>query len=160
VLNSEIVVNGMFSDAERKAQLDWLAADLKGTQRKCTLAYWHNPRFSSGMHGSDPSFGAFWQLLFDGGADLILNGHDHDYERFRPMSPDGVVDSTRGMVEIVTGTGGAELRGMADVIVANSAYRVQGRFGVLKLTLGAQEWRSAFLATNGLVYDASGGSCH
>ena len=102
----------------------------------------------------------FWALLYDGGADLILNGHDHDYERFRPMSPTGLEDSTRGMVEIVAGTGGGELRGLGNPVLASSAFQVQGHFGVLKLTLGAEEWRSAFLATNGVVYDASGGRCH
>jgi len=160
VLNSEIMVNSAFADQDRKAQLDWLTADLKATQRKCTVAYWHHPRFSSGWHGSDRRLAMFWETLYSGGADLVLNGHDHDYERFRPMNPAGVEDSARGIVEIVAGTGGGELRGLRDPFVANSASRVQGRFGVLKLTLGAEEWRSAFLATNGLVYDPSGGKCH
>jgi hypothetical protein len=159
VLNSEVVVNSVFTDAERRAQVDWLAADLKANQQKCTVAYWHHPRFSSGWHGSDPRLAAFWGLLYDGGVDLILNGHDHNYERFRPLNPAGLVDSTRGVVEIIAGTGGGELRGLGR-IAANSAARVEGRFGVLKLTLGAEEWRSAFLATNGGVYDASGGKCH
>ena len=159
-LNSEIVVNGVFTAAERKAQLDWLAADLKANPKKCTVAYWHHPRFSSGMHGSDRRIAVFWELLYNGGADLILNGHDHSYERFLPMSPAGLVDSTRGMVQIVVGTGGAELRGFGDPARPNSAARVQGRFGVLILTLGAEEWRSAFLATSGIVYDANRGRCH
>lgn len=160
VLNSEIVVNGVFTAAERKAQLDWLSDDLKANQKKCTVAYWHHPRFSSGWHGSDRRLAVFWELLYEGGADLILNGHDHNYERFLPMTPAGLVDSTAGMVEIVVGTGGAELRGFGAPILPTSAARVQGRFGVLILTLGAEEWRSAFLATGGLVYDASGGRCH
>jgi hypothetical protein len=159
VLNSEIVVSQVFSDAERKGQLEWLAADLKANQKKCTVAYWHHPRFSSGVHGSDYLIGVFWDLLYEGGADLILNGHDHHYERFRPMNPAGVLDSTRGIVELVVGTGGGELRGLRTPL-ANSAAQVQGRFGVLKLTLGGEEWRSAFLATNGGVFDGSGGKCH
>jgi hypothetical protein len=158
-LNSEIVVNSFFTEAERKGQLDWLDADLKANQKKCTVAYWHHPRFSSGVHGSDYRLGVFWDLLYEGGADLILNGHDHHYERFRPMTPAGQLDSTRGVVEMVVGTGGAELRGLRTPI-ENSAAQVQGRFGVLKLTLGAEEWRSAFLATNGAAYDGSGGKCH
>ena len=160
VLNSEIVVNSVFSDEERTAQLDWLAEDLKANQKTCTVAYWHHPRFSSGWHGSDSRIAVFWGLLYEGGADLILNGHDHHYERFHPMSPAGLVDSTRGMVEIVAGTGGGELRGLRNPIIPNSAAQVQGQFGVLKLTLGAEEWRSAYLATNGGVYDPSGGRCH
>lgn len=160
VLNSEIVVNGSFTGEERKAQLDWLAQDLQANKKKCTMAYWHHPRFSSGWHGPDQRIAVFWGPLYDGGADLILNGHDHHYERFHPMSPTGVEDSTRGIVEMVAGTGGGELRGLASPLAANSAAQVQGQFGVLKLTLGSEEWRSAFLATNGGVYDANNGKCH
>ena len=160
VLNSEIVVNPVFTPEERKAQEDWLNDDLKFNPKKCTIAYWHNPRFSSGWHGSDRLLTPFWQLLYDNNVDLVLNGHDHDYERFKPMTPAGLVDSTRGIVEIVVGTGGGELRGIRSTVVPNSVARVQGHFGVVKLTLGKEEWRSAFLATNGQVYDPSGGRCH
>lgn len=161
VLNSEIVVNSVFSEEDRKAQLDWLVEDLKSNAtKKCTVAYWHHPRFSSGWHGGDRRIAVFWGPLYDGGVDLVLNGHDHHYERFLPMSPAGLADSVRGMVEIVIGTGGGELRGLRTPIVPNSAARVQGNFGVLKVTLGAEEWRSAFLATSGRIYDASGGRCH
>lgn len=159
-LNSEIVVNGLFSDAERAAQLEWLAEDLKANTRKCTVAYWHHPLYSSGWHGSDRRLGSFWALLYDAGVDLILNGHDHHYERFHPQTPAGVVDTARGIVQIVAGTGGDELRGLRDPLVPHSAVQVQGHYGVVKLTLGAEEWRSAFLATNGGVYDANGGKCH
>lgn len=160
VLNSEIVVNPVFTAEERKAQENWLNDDLKFNTRKCTVAYWHHPRFSSGWHGSDRLLAGFWQLLYDNNVDLILNGHDHDYERFKPMTPAGLADSTRGIVELVVGTGGGELRGMRSTIVPNSAARVQGHFGVVKLTLGKEEWRSAFLSANGQVYDPSGGRCH
>ena len=159
VLNSEIVVNGVFTADDQKAQLDWLADDVKSHKQKCSLAYWHHPRFSSGWHGSDPRIGAFWAILYEGGVDLILNGHDHEYERFLPQTPNAVVDSAHGMPEFVVGTGGGELRGF-EKTVPNSAMRIQGHFGVLKLTLGATEWRSAFLDVNGKVWDPSGGSCH
>jgi 3',5'-cyclic AMP phosphodiesterase CpdA len=159
-LNSEIVVNGLFSDAERAAQLEWLADDLKANPKKCTVAYWHHPRFSSGWHGSDRRLASFWGLLYDADVDLILSGHDHHYERFHPQTPAGVADSARGIVQILAGTGGGEVRGLREPLVPHSAARVQGHFGVIKLTLGAEEWRSAFLATNGGVYDASGGKCH
>jgi acid phosphatase type 7 len=160
VLNSEIVVNSVFSDDDRKAQIDWLVADLKDNAKKCTVAYWHHPRFSSGWHGSDRKIDVFWGPLYEAGVDLVLNGHDHHYERFRPMSPAGLADSARGIVEIVAGTGGGELRGLRSTIVPNSAFRVQGNFGVVKLSLGAEEWRSAFLAVNGRIFDSSGGRCH
>jgi len=161
VLNSELVVNsGAFTDAERAAQEDWLRQDLSAHHQLCTVAYWHNPRFSSGWHGSDSRLGPFWRILYDGGADVILNGHDHDYERFLPQTPEQTVDTTRGIVEIVVGTGGGELRGFEPTLAPHSAFRVQGHYGVVKLTLGGAEWRSAFLDTNGRIYDQVTGRCH
>lgn len=159
-LNSEIVVNPRFTDADRSAQIDWLVADLKGSNKKCTVAYWHHPRFSSGWHGSDRQIEPLWVALYEGGVDLVLNGHDHHYERFHPMAPGGVADSAKGIVQIVAGTGGGELRGLRGSFELNSAAQVQGQFGVVKLTLGAEGWRSAFLATNGAVYDSNTGACH
>jgi hypothetical protein len=100
-----------------------------------------------------------WRVLYDNGVDLVLGAHDHDYERFRPMNPMGVVDTTLGITEIVAGTGGEELRGFG-TIVANSAARIDGRAGVLLLTLGAAEYRTAFLEVGGRVWDQSGGKCH
>lgn len=161
VLNSEIVVNpGAFTAAQRTAQEDWLRQDLGSHTQRCTLAYWHHPRFSSGWHGTDARLGPFWRILYEGGADVVLNGHDHDYERFYPQSPEGILDTTRGITELIVGTGGGDLRGFRRTYAANSAFRIQGHFGVLKLTLGGAEWRSAFLDTNGQVYDQRGGSCH
>lgn len=160
VLNSEIVVNGSFTSAERQAQEDWLAQDLKSNTQKCTLAYWHHPRFSSGWHGSDPRIGGFWQILHAGGVDLVLNGHDHDYERFLSQTPSGVADSVTGMTQIIAGTGGGDLRGYRNTIEPNSTTRIQGHYGVLMLTLGAGEWGSAFLDVNGMVWDQTSGVCH
>jgi hypothetical protein len=158
VVNSEIVVAG-FTLAEQKAQEDWLRTDLKGTQKPCTMAYWHHPRFSSGWHGSDVSLRSIWQILFDGGASLVMNGHDHEYERFLPQTPAGVLDTINGIAEYVVGTGGGDLRGFAAKRVANSASQIQGYYGVLKLTLGKGEYRSAFVDVGGRMWDPSGGKC-
>ena len=160
VLNSEIVVNTAFSDAERQAQEDWLTQDLKSHTQSCMLAYWHHPRFSSGWHGSDPRLAPFWRILYDGNVDLILNGHDHDYERFLPQTPEGTADSVAGLTEIIVGTGGGDLRGYRSTFASNSATRIEGHYGVLKVTLGAAEWRSAFLDVNGRLWDQTGGKCH
>jgi hypothetical protein len=159
VVNSEIIVSSAFGDAARKEQMDWVAKDLKDNAKPCTIAYWHNPRFSSGWHGNDTKFIPLWQLLYDNGVDLVLAGHDHNYERFLPMTPAGVLDTARGITQIVVGTGGAVLRGFS-TIRPNSAYRIEGRTGVLLLTLGAAEYRSAFLEVGGRVWDQSGGKCH
>ena len=159
VLNSDTIVQPAFTAADRQAQEDWLRSELKGSQKLCTMAMWHQPRFSSGWHGTDPTFQSVWQILYDGGVDLVLNGHDHDYERFVPQNPQGVADSAKGVVEIIAGTGGGDLRGFAGT-ARNSAARIQGHFGVLKLTLGKGEWRSAFIDVDGRVWDPSGGKCH
>ncbi len=159
VVNSELFVNSIFSDSARKEQLDWVAQDLKDHKALCTIAYWHHPRFSSGWHGNDARFNALWQILYDNDVDLVLNGHDHDYERFAPVNPAGILDSAKGIAEIVAGTGGEDLRGF-NAIVPNSVYRIEGRVGVLLLTLGDKEWRSAWVEVGGRVWDQAGGKCH
>ncbi len=159
VVNSELIV-GLFDNAAAQGQMEWVDKDLKAHKTLCTIAYWHHPRFSSGWHGSDARLGPLWQLLYDNDVDLILNGHDHDYERFRPMNPVGAVDTAKGMTEIIAGTGGEELRGFGGKVIANSDYRIEGRAGVLLLTLGKAEYRSAFLEVGGRVWDQSGGKCH
>ena len=90
-------------------QAEWLRADLAANPRFCTLAYWHHPVFSSGQHGNDPKMAPAFQILYDNNADLVINGHDHDYERFAPQTPSGTADPARGIREIVVGTGGAKL---------------------------------------------------
>ena len=88
------------------AQLAWLDQDLASTTKKCVAAYWHHPRFSSGNHGDNTDMGSFWSRLYAANADLVLNGHDHDYERFAPQDPTGAADYARGIREFVVGTGG------------------------------------------------------
>jgi Calcineurin-like phosphoesterase len=84
----------------------WLRADLAAHPAGCTLAYWHKPRFSSGWHGSDATYTDFWRALYEAGADVVLVGHDHDYERFAPQTPDARPDPARGIRQFVVGTGG------------------------------------------------------
>ena len=141
------------------AQGRWLAADLASSDSVCTLAVWHEPRFSSGEHGNAAAVAPFWDALYAAGADLIVNGHDHDYERFAPQDPSGAADPGRGIREFVVGTGGAELRGFG-AQAANSELRIAGIFGVIRLVLhpGAYEW--SFVATSGVVPDAGLGKCH
>ena len=156
VINSEIVVNSGFSSPQRLEQEEWLRRDLKDNAKECTVAYWHHPRFSSGTHGSDARLASIWRILYENDADLVMVGHDHNYERFLQMTPEGVADTLRGIVQIVAGTGGATLRPMQSVRAGNSAFQIAGRYGVLVLTLGAREFRSAFVETNGAVWDPSG----
>jgi hypothetical protein len=140
-------------------QGEWLAADLKASQVRCTLAIWHHPRFSSGEHGNDPLVAPFWDLLDDEGAELVVNGHDHDYERFAPQDPSGREERPGGIREIVVGTGGAELRSFQQV-AANSEFRQAGTYGVLRLTLHPFNYDWEFLPASGAIADAGSTPCH
>lgn len=140
-------------------QEQWLRADLAAHPAVCTLAYWHHPRFSSGAHGSDSTYQAFWQALDDANGDLVLVGHDHDYERFAPQTPSGRLDSTRGIRQFVVGSGGKEVRPFS-TIRANSEARDAASLGILELTLGAgvYEWR--YRPAVGSFADSGATSCH
>lgn len=154
-LNSEIPMKPG-SPQER-----WLRADLAATKTKCTLAYWHSPRFSSGTeHGSDPSTQPLWQALYDNGADVVVAGHEHNYERFAPQTPTGRADPDSGVREFVAGTGGADHYAFGPPI-ANSEVRNGDTWGVLKLTLepGAYKWQ--FIPVAGKTFSDSGSArCH
>jgi hypothetical protein len=159
-LNSELVTNLQFNAADRKAQEDWLRKELADNNgKRCTLAYFHRPAYSSGGHAGDGRMLALWNLLYAGNVDVIINGHDHHYERFLPMNPAGALDTLRGMVQFIVGTGGADLTGIRPP-ARNSVSRIQGHFGVLKMTLGAGEYRFAFLDTSHRVWDIGGAKCH
>jgi hypothetical protein len=141
-------------------QLRWLLDDLAAHPRACTLAYWHHPRFSSGQHGDAPAYDAFWQALYTAGVDIVLNGHDHDYERFAPQDPSGRADLEHGIREFVVGTGGKETRLFA-TIRPNSEVRNFQDLGVLKLRLRTDGYGWEFLpAPGGTFTDQGSGGCH
>lgn len=160
--------NGSRSDCRSGSAQDlWLKADLAAHAAPCTLAYFHVPRFSSGAvhHNSastDHTLTALWQDLYAGGADVVLNGHDHNYERFAPMKPDGTADRAKGIREFVVGTGGDSLHAFS-TIVSGSEVRNRDSFGVLKLTLSPTRYTWQFVndgspgATNS---DRGSASCH
>jgi hypothetical protein len=157
VLDSDCaVVGGCGTDSD---QGRWLTADLAASNASCTLAIWHHPRFSSGEHGNDTSVAPFWQTLFDAGADVVINGHDHDYERFAPQDPDGQEDRARGIREFVVGTGGAALRTFPTPR-ANSELRVATTHGVIELVLQKSSYRWTFRPTTGDLTDAGSAPCH
>jgi hypothetical protein len=141
-------------------QEQWLKEDLAANANACTLAYWHHPRFSSGVNGDQPSVAPFWDNLYEAGADVVLNGHDHDYERFAPQNPSGQSDPARGIREFVVGTGGAELRNFG-TIEPNSEVRVEQKNGVLKMTLHPEGYDWQFVtAPDGSIADTGSASCH
>ncbi len=144
------------------AEEQWLRQDLAAHANACTLAYWHHPRFSSGgEHGSDPGMEPFWRALYEAGADVVLAGHDHDYERFARQDPVGNADANYGIREFVVGTGGARHEPLATTPVPNSEVRNDDTFGVLKLTLHPFGYDWTFVPEAGKTFTDSGNElCH
>ena len=157
-----ISLDSEISMSAGSAQETWLRADLAASSKRCTLAYWHKPRFSSGTkHGSLSSAEPLWQALYDAGAEVVLSGHEHNYERFAPQTPAGVSDPTKGIREFVVGTGGASHYNDEGSPLPNSEVFDGTTFGVLKLTLGSGSYSWEFVPVAGQSFTDSGsGACH
>ena len=141
-------------------QEQWLRDELASSDHACTLAYWHHPRFSSGVYGDDVRFDAFWQALHEYGAELVVVGHEHHYERLAPLNPAGELDSEAGIRQIIAGTGGRYLR-PTGVPRTGSEVRNSETFGVLKLTLYHDSYEWDFVPVAGQTFTDSGsGVCH
>jgi hypothetical protein len=143
------------------AQELWLKADLAANTSLCTLAYWHHPRFSSDQYvGNNSDVAAWWTDLYNANADLILNGHAHEYERFAPQNPSAAADPTRGIREIIVGTGGRNFSTFGTV-KANSEVRNANTYGALKLILHPSSYEFQFIPEAGKTFTDSGsGTCH
>lgn len=140
--------------------VDWLKQDLIANSSSCTLAYFHHPLFSSGWHGANSKMKSSWNALYSAEADVVVNGHDHHYERFAPQTPSGTADGARGIREFVVGTGGRELRPLG-TIASHSEVRNSNTFGVLKLTLHPSSYEWAFVPVAGKTFTDSGSDrCH
>jgi len=156
VLNSNCDQVGCETGSEQE---QWLRADLARHPSKCTVAYWHHPRFGSGHHGSDARLGPMWEALHAFGADVVLNGHEHWYERFAPQSPAAVADDARGIREFIVGTGGGTPSDYAQG-QPNSVVRITGSAGILALTLHDQSYDWRFIRDDGHDLDTGHGECH
>jgi hypothetical protein len=139
----------------------WLRADLAAHSNACTLAYWHEPLFSSGsVHGSNNETQDLWQALYDFNADVVIEGHDHEYERFGPQDAAGNADTARGIRSFVIGSGGNGLYTFGPAI-ANSEVRYNGGYGVLKLTLHASSYDWEYISDPAQPFtDTGSGRCH
>jgi acid phosphatase type 7 len=159
VLNSECLQVGGCGPGS--AQEKWLREDLAMHPVACTLAYFHKPLFSSGgAHGDDLTVKPLWDALYRAGADVVVNGHDHDYERFAPQTPEAKADPVHGIREFVAGTGGKNHRPFG-AAHANSEVRNADAFGVLKLTLFPGKYSWEFMPEEGKTFADSGeGVCH
>jgi len=159
VLNS----NCAFVDCSSgSAQETWLRNDLAANPTACTLALFHHALYtSSSIVSPNPSVQPLWADLYSSNADLIVNGHAHNYERFAPQDANGNLDTTRGIVEIIAGTGGASLFAFNSSFAANSVVHNSGTWGVLKLTLHSTSFDWQFIPISGQTFTDSGTrACH
>jgi acid phosphatase type 7 len=140
-------------------QLNWLRSDLESHRTGCTAAYWHHPLFSSSTNGNNAFVRDAWTVLYEQGVEIVMNGHDHLFERFAPQDPSGRLDLARGIRQFTVGTGGCFLY---KVVRLQPNSEVQASVhGVLKLTLrdGAYDWQFVGVPGSGFS-DAGSGSCH
>jgi hypothetical protein len=153
-LNSEIDVSAS------GAQATWLQSDIAANPHQCVLAYWHKPRWSSGStHGNTSSMQSIWQILYNAGAELVVSGHEHNYERFAEMNASGS-SVTSGLREIVAGTGGVGLYPFGTAL-STSQVRNSSTYGVLKLTLRTTGYDWQFVPVAGSTFTDSGSAnCH
>jgi acid phosphatase type 7 len=159
-INSECAQIGGCDENSEEGR--WLAQDLAAHRAGCTLAYFHRPLFSSGLaHGADPELRPIWQILYHAGADIVINGHDHDYERFAPQHPNGRADAAHGIREFVVGSGGKNSHRLFGAIQPNSESHNADTFGVLKLTLHPKSYTWQFIPQEGKTFTDSGSAgCH
>ncbi|MFC9254678.1 metallophosphoesterase [Amycolatopsis thailandensis] len=155
-----VALNSNITHSSGSAQVTWLKNDLAASTKPCTAAFFHHPRFSRGTHGDDTSVNPFFQTLYDAKADLVVVGHDHNYQRFAPSRPDGKRDDVNGVRQLLIGTGG---RGYYNFDQSSAAVQEVGNtntFGVSRLTLTASDYRSDFVPVSGRTFtDTTTGKC-
>jgi hypothetical protein len=157
ICTSSAGVNGCTATS---AEGQWLQADLAANPTTCTVAIWHQPLYSSTTSAVTTAMRTFWQILYNARADLVINGHAHNYERFASQDPNGNLDLTNGLREFVVGTGGESLQAFT-TSAPNSEVRNSSTYGVLKLTLHATSYDWQFVHVAGQTFTDSGSQvCH
>lgn len=155
-----LALNSTIAMDEDSEQGRWIANTLAANPRRCTLAFMHHPRFSSGPHRTNHAAAAAFELLHRGGVDVLVSAHDHIYERFAPMRPNGARDDRDGVRQFVVGTGGNALYRIRSV--QRHSQRRQNRvYGVLKLSLRAADYSWEFVPASPTEFRDSGRAfCH
>jgi acid phosphatase type 7 len=151
MINSNIAAN------RGSSQYEFVRQSLTSRPKPCALAIWHHPLFTSGPNGPQTYMREMWQLLYENGVDVVINGHDHLYERFSRQDPDGRLDE-RGIRQFTVGTGGADLYRFVTV-APNSGARIS-TFGIFKITLRPDSYDWEFLETSGALGDNGFTACH
>jgi hypothetical protein len=163
-LNSNCGVGGEIRCGPGSAQTEWLKEDLAANSDggQCTLAYMHHPRFSSGEeHGGTSTMEPLWEALYEAGAEVVLSGHEHNYERFAPQDPEGRADPKRGIRQFVVGSGGGKSLYPIFDSLPNSEVHNDESYGVLKLTLSPKSYGWRFIPVEGEIFGDSGSApCH
>jgi acid phosphatase type 7 len=145
---------------EDSAQWKWLRTDLQAHPARCTLAYWHHPLLSAGNYEKIDAVKPLWQILYDAGAEVVLSGHDHNYQRYAPQDPDGAPDARQGIRQFIVGTGGKD-RYSIERQPANLEVADDNNYGVLKLSLYGTGYNWEFISTEGSTSIDSGQAlCH
>ena len=141
------------------AQIAWLRGELSANPTRCTVAYFHKPLFSSGLHGNHVQMREMWRALYELGADVVISAHDHNYERFAPQDHNGQFDPARGIRQFVVGTGGATLRPVGALRPNSEVHGSSWGVLVLRLDDGVYRWEFVPAEPGGLQ-DAGTGQCH
>jgi hypothetical protein len=140
------------------AQGLWIRSELTASTARCTLAYFHHPLYSSGPNGDNSGLTGLWQLLYEHGVDVIVSAHEHLYERYAAMTPDGRRNDAKGIRQFIVGTGGAGLYPIQRLHPLSESQRIS--HGVLKLTLTAQGYQWDFVEVSGALGDSGTDVCH
>ncbi len=157
-LNGNCGNSGVGGCGATSPQTQWLQADVSSTTQPCILAYWHQPRWT-GTSSNQSAYSSWWNILYNAHADLILNGHVHNYARFDLLNPSGASDPN-GIREVIVGTGGEDLGGGSATASPKPQVTFK-KFGYLRLTLGAGTYSGTFVdAGTGAADDTFSGTCH
>lgn len=157
-LNANCADSGTGGCGASSPQTTWLKNDLASTSQPCVAAFWHQPLFT-GTNINGSIYRTWWKVLYAAHADVVLNGHVHDYQRYPPLNPSGGSDPSNGLTEYIVGTGGENLMAFDPTVSPHPVDHLQ-EFGYLRMTLGTSGWTAQFIDATGAVADTSDGTCH
>jgi hypothetical protein len=153
-----LMLNSSIPIGRGSPQLAFVRQVMQQAPTRCTMAVLHHPFDSSSLNGPTPSLRDLWELMYNLGGDLVVNGHDHVYERHAPVNPDQRRDDARGIRQFTVGTGGAVLYGRMRTAI-NSELLISS-YGILRLKLDPALYEWQFMDVDGNVVDRGLNVCH